>query len=36
MVIQIPDHELSPDAERLAAKRAGATVTEIKGSHVVR
>jgi hypothetical protein len=29
------DHELSPDKERFMAKRAGATVTEIKGSHVV-
>jgi pimeloyl-ACP methyl ester carboxylesterase len=34
-IVATEDHELSPDAERLAAKRAGATVTEIKGSHVV-
>jgi pimeloyl-ACP methyl ester carboxylesterase len=34
-VVATEDHELSPDAERLGAKRAGATVTEIKGSHVV-
>ena len=34
-VVAAEDHELSPDAERLGAKRAGATVTEIKGSHVV-
>jgi pimeloyl-ACP methyl ester carboxylesterase len=34
-IVATEDHELSPDAERLAAKRAGAVVTEIKGSHVV-
>ena len=34
-IVATEDHELSPDAERLAAKRAGATVTEIKASHVV-
>lgn len=34
-VVATEDHELSPDAERSMAKRAGATVTEIKGSHVV-
>jgi pimeloyl-ACP methyl ester carboxylesterase len=34
-IVATEDHELSPDAERLGAKRAGATVTEIKASHVV-
>jgi pimeloyl-ACP methyl ester carboxylesterase len=34
-VVATEDHELSPDKERFMAKRAGATVTEIKGSHVV-
>lgn len=34
-VVATEDHELSPDAERLGAKRAGAVITEIKGSHVV-
>lgn len=34
-VVATEDHELSPDAERRMAKSAGATITEIKGSHVV-
>jgi pimeloyl-ACP methyl ester carboxylesterase len=34
-IVATEDHELSPDAERVGAKRAGAKVTEIKGSHVV-
>jgi pimeloyl-ACP methyl ester carboxylesterase len=34
-IVATEDHELSPDAERLAEKRASATVKEIKGSHVV-
>jgi pimeloyl-ACP methyl ester carboxylesterase len=34
-IVATEDREISPEAERFMAKRAGATVTEIKGSHVV-
>jgi len=34
-VVATQDETISPDAERFFAKRAGSTVTEIKGCHVV-
>jgi pimeloyl-ACP methyl ester carboxylesterase len=34
-VVATQDQTIPPDAERFMAKRAGATVTEVKGSHVV-
>ena len=34
-VVATEDETISPDAERFFAKRAGSTVTEIKGCHVV-
>jgi pimeloyl-ACP methyl ester carboxylesterase len=34
-IVATEDHTIPPDAERFMAKRAGAVMTEIKGSHVV-